>query len=148
SGDTYAVAFSNIPGSRQSSLGLFRTEGTYVGSSGYSLRLNGLEPGVNDLAMERNIVVHGAAYVEPEAIAEFGRIGRSWGCRALGREVARSVIEDIKGGSAVFAYYPDAEWLQASRFLRCESAGLAQRKRPRTWTRASRRFSMSRATAP
>jgi hypothetical protein len=127
SGDKYAIAFSNIPGSRQSSLGLFRTEDTYIGGSGYSLRLNGLEPGVNDLAMERNIVVHGADYVEPETIAQFGRLGRSWGCPALGREVARSVIDDIKGGSAVFAYYPDAYWLQASRFLRCDGAGLAQR---------------------
>jgi len=127
SGDNYAVAFSNVPGSRQSSLGLFRTEGTYQGGSGYSLRLNGLEPGVNDMALERNIVVHGADYVEPEMIAQYGRLGRSWGCPALPREAARSVIEDIKGGSAVFAYYPDAQWLTYSHFLRCDGVGLAQR---------------------
>jgi hypothetical protein len=127
SGDDYAVAFSNIPGSRQSSLGLFRTEWTYNGGSGYSLRLNGLEPGVNDLALERNIVVHGADYVEPDMIAQYGRLGRSWGCPALPREAARSVIEDIKGGSAVFAYYPDAQWLTYSHFLRCEGVGLARR---------------------
>ncbi len=127
SGDNYAVAFSNVPGSRQSSLGLFRTEWTYNGGSGYSLRLNGLEPGVNDLALERNIVVHGADYVEPEMIAQYGRLGRSWGCPALPREAARSVIEDIKGGSAVFAYYPDTQWLTYSHFLRCEGVGLARR---------------------
>ena len=127
SGDTWAVAFSNVNGSRQSSLGLFRTEDTYVGGSGYSLRLNGLEPGVNDHALSRNIVVHGAHYVEPETIAQYGRIGRSWGCPALRPEAARSVIEDIKGGSAVFAYYPDPQWLTWSHFLRCEGVGLAQR---------------------
>ena len=127
SGDTWAVAFSNVNGSRQSSIGLFRTEDTYVGGSGYSLRLNGLEPGVNDHALSRNIVVHGAAYVEPETVAQYGRIGRSWGCPAVPREAARDVIEDIKGGSAVFAYYPDPQWLTWSHFLRCDGVGLAQR---------------------
>ena len=127
SGDTWAVAFSNVNGSRQSSIGLFRTEDTYVGGSGYSLRLNGLEPGVNDHALARAVVIHGAAYVSDVLGKQIGRIGRSWGCPALQPEVARSVIEDIKGGSAVFAYYPDPQWLTWSHFLRCDGVGLAQR---------------------
>src|SRR5262249_10883478 len=127
SGDTWAVAFSNVNGSRQSSLGLFRTEDTYVGGSGYSLRRNGLQPGVKDHPLSRNIAPHGAAYVEPETIAQYGRIGRSWGCPALRPEAARSVIEDIKGGSAVFAYYPDPQWLTWSHFLRCDAVGIARR---------------------
>ena len=123
SGENEAMAFSNRPGSRQSSLGLMRTEDTYVGSQGYSLRLTGLEPGVNDRARERHIVMHGADYVSEETAAALGRLGRSWGCPALPRATSRRVIDRIKGGSVVFAYYPDRAWLARSRFLRCAAAG-------------------------
>ena len=121
SGDNFAVAFSNRPGSRQSSLGLFRTDDTYEGEHGLSLRLTGLEAGINDLARERRIVMHGAAYVSDAFVAERGRIGRSWGCPALPDAVHASVIDAIRDGSAVFAYYPDADWLQSSRFLHCDA---------------------------
>jgi hypothetical protein len=120
SGETYATAFSNEPGSRQSSLGLFRTEDTYRGEHGESLRLSGLEPGINDRAMERAIVMHGAPYVSRALIATRGELGRSWGCPALARGVERRVIRRIKGGTALFAYYPDRHWLGASSFLRCD----------------------------
>jgi hypothetical protein len=100
----------------QSSLGLFLTADTYVGTNGYSLRLRGLEPGVNDRALARAIVMHGAAYVRP-GMEQFGRLGRSWGCPALSLASARQVIDAIKEGSLVFAYYPDPQWLQQSRFL-------------------------------
>lgn len=121
SGENLAVAFSNRSNSRQSSLGLFRTEDVYVGRHGESLRLSGLEPGINDRAMERAIVMHGADYVSSATVAARGRLGRSWGCPALGRGgVYRQVIERIKGGTALFVYYPDARWLRESRFLRCE----------------------------
>jgi len=119
SGDLDAVAFSNRPGSRCSSLGLFRTEDIYSGRHGASLRLEGLEPGINDKAMDRALVIHGASYVNPRVVAAFGRLGRSWGCPALDRRVNRSIIDRIRGGSAVFAYYPDARWLASSRFLHC-----------------------------
>ena len=121
SGDKYAATFSNQPGSRRSSLGLFRTEDTYVGEHGESLRLSGLEPGFNDRAMERAIVMHGAPYVSPAVIAARGELGRSWGCPALERGVDRRVIERIKGGTAIFAYYPDPHWLRTSRFLGCDA---------------------------
>jgi len=121
SGEVYAAAFSNEPGSRRSSLGVFRTEDTYAGGHGESLRLSGLEPGVNDRAMERAIVMHGAWYVSRAVIAEHGELGRSWGCPALERGVDRRVIERIKGGTTLVAYYPDARWLRTSRFLRCEA---------------------------
>lgn len=119
SGDLEAVSFSNQRGSRRSSLGLFRTEDIYRGRHGASLRLEGLEPGVNDNAMDRALVIHGAAYVSNRVVAEYGRLGRSWGCPALDRRVSRPIIDRIKGGSAVFAYYPDARWLARSRFLHC-----------------------------
>jgi hypothetical protein len=119
SGEMFAVAFSNEPRSRQSSLGLFRTDEVYVGQHGESLRLDGLEPGVNDRAMERAIVMHAAAYASPRVVTTYGRLGRSWGCPALDPTVSRRVIDRIKGGTALFAYYPDPQWLRESKFLRC-----------------------------
>ena len=117
SGDDRATRFSNDFGSHQSSLGLFLTGETYTGSNGYSLRLDGLEPGVNDRARERAIVMHGAPYVSASITRTVGRLGRSWGCPALSLGVARDVIDVIKDGSLVFVYYPDQRWQQGSRFL-------------------------------
>ncbi len=104
SGDNYATRFSNAPDSRQTSLGLFLTGGTYEGGNGYSLKLNGLDPGVNDLAEERRIVMHGAWYVSADHVQHFGRLGRSWGCPALPAASAHSVIDAIKNGTFLFSY--------------------------------------------
>ncbi len=117
SGENFATRFSNDDGSHQTSLGLFRTADTYVGTNGYSLRLDGLEPGVNDRARERAIVMHGAPYVSDTQLRAVGRLGRSHGCPALRPAIARTIIDTIKQGSLVFAYYPDTSWLHASRFL-------------------------------
>jgi len=117
SGDNFATRFSNADGSHQTSLGLFRTADTYVGANGYSLRLDGLEQGVNDRARDRAIVMHGAPYVSEANIRTVGRLGRSHGCPALRPTIARTVIDTIKQGSLVFAYYPDQQWLKGSRFL-------------------------------
>jgi len=113
-----ASFFSNSPGSLATSLGLFVTADTYIGSNGYSLRLRGLEEGVNDMAMDRAIVMHGAPYVSRAAIRALGRLGRSWGCPAIPLNVARKIIDTVRGGSAVFAYYPDKNWLRSSAFVR------------------------------
>jgi hypothetical protein len=118
-GDNLATRFSNIEGSLQSSLGLFRTAETYDGENGYSLRMDGLEPGVNDLARPRAIVMHGAWYVDPTQARRQGRLGRSLGCPALRTQVAREVIDTLKQGQLLFAYYPDRTWLSNSRFLAC-----------------------------
>lgn len=104
SGDNYAVRFSNIDGSRQTSLGLFLTGSTYEGGNGYSLRLRGLTPGVNDRAAERAIVMHGAWYVSADQIRRFGRLGRSWGCPALAKNIAPRVIDRIKDGTFLFSW--------------------------------------------
>jgi hypothetical protein len=117
SGGVVATKFSDEPDSHQSSLGLFVTEETYTGKHGYSLRLQGLEDGVNSRARERAIVIHAADYVSKAAVDALGRLGRSWGCPALGRDVARRVIDKIKGGSLIFSYYPDKDWLAGSKFL-------------------------------
>jgi hypothetical protein len=121
SGGTMAVAFSNETGSHQSSLGLFRTEGAYTGRFGYSLRLSGLEPAINDKARERAIVMHGSSDVSPSFAAQWGMIGRSWGCPAVPVDVAPQIINSIAGGSAIFAYYPDKEWLSESHYLHCDA---------------------------
>lgn len=116
-GGLFAKHFSDKPGSLASSLGLFLTENTYVGSQGYSLRLRGLEPGFNDKAFSRSIVMHGAWYATHRFAAHYGRLGLSWGCPAVSPQLAKPIINEIKGGSLVFAYYPDVHWLHQSKFL-------------------------------
>ena len=120
-GENFATKFSNQMDSRQTSIGLFVTDDTYVGSNGYSLRLDGLDAGFNDRARARAIVMHGAPYVSEEIAATQGRIGRSWGCPALRAAIASKVINTIRGGGVIFSYYPDQEWLQTSQFLNCAS---------------------------
>lgn len=117
SGDNYAKHFSNRYGSLESSLGVFVTGQTYVGHHGYSLQLKGLEEGFNDHALARHVVIHPAAYATEFVANHFGRLGRSWGCPALSPAISKKVINKIKGGSVVFAYYPQADWLQHSSFL-------------------------------
>jgi hypothetical protein len=108
SGDKYASHFSNVNDSRATSLGLFLTGDTYEGGNGYSLVLKGLDPGVNDLAEMRHIVMHGAWYVSDEHARQFGMIGRSWGCPALPQADAQPVIDAIKGGTFVYSYAASA----------------------------------------
>lgn len=120
SGADLAHAFSNIEGSHQSSLGLFLTADTYHGGNGYSLRLDGLEPGTNDRARERYIVMHGAPYVDPVSALAQGRLGRSLGCPAVRNAVARELIDVLKEGQLLFAYYPDPAWVGGSPWLGCD----------------------------
>lgn len=106
SGLVKATRFSNAPGSDESSLGVFETLNEYTGDHPTSLRLKGLEPGINNNAMERAVVVHPAWYVSPAFIKAHHRAGRSWGCFALNPAVAPKVVNMIKGGSVIFAYAP------------------------------------------
>lgn len=118
SGDLYARRFSNRNGSHQSSLGFYLTENTYQGSNGYSLRLNGLEPGINCHAKERAIVVHGASYADPRGLSPTGRLGRSWGCPAIPPYLTRPIIDAIKEGSVLFIYSDQASYQRNSPLLR------------------------------
>jgi len=117
SGQTVPTHFSNKMSSKETSLGAFVTKSTYIGSNGYSLNLQGLEKGFNDNAYERRVVVHGAPYVEPGYIKSTGRAGRSWGCPAIAASLAKPLINTIKDGSVVFAYYPDRKYLATSHYL-------------------------------
>jgi hypothetical protein len=117
SGVAAPTVFSNAAGSNASSLGVFVTAEPYVGRHGGSLRLDGLEPGVNDAARARAIVLHGADYVTDAFVAEHGRAGRSHGCPAVDPAIAPRLIEAIAGGAVLLAYYPDPSWLSASPFV-------------------------------
>ncbi|OLF53193.1 murein L,D-transpeptidase catalytic domain family protein [Pseudomonas chlororaphis] len=125
SGENFATQFSNRMGSYQSSLGLFRTQESYEGAHGYSLRMDGLEPGINDLARDRDIVIHAADYVSPLWSRREGRIGRSLGCPAVRPQVARQVIDRLKDGQFMFSWYPDQQWLKSSPYLNCQPRQVA-----------------------
>lgn len=112
-----ATLFSNRPESYASSLGVYRTAQSYYGTYGYSLILQGLEPGFNDQAAARHIVLHGASYSTPAFVKKFGFAGLSLGCPAVDEKIIHPLIDTIKEGSLVVIYYPDYRWLGQSKFL-------------------------------
>ncbi|MBI1783458.1 MAG: murein L,D-transpeptidase catalytic domain family protein [Sphingobacteriales bacterium] len=118
SGKEYAEHFSNRPKSLQSSPGFYLTMDTYLGNNGYSLKLNGLEQGINNNALRRDIVVHGAAYVNESLINEQGYIGRSWGCPAIPLNLHRQIIETIKNGTCLFIYAGQSSYLNRSSLVK------------------------------
>ena len=95
--DGMADRFSNIEGSKMTSLGAYVTGQTYYGMHGLSLKLKGLSP-QNDRAEDRLIVIHGADYVRSDRPI----LGRSWGCPALERDIAERIIPLIKDGSFLY----------------------------------------------
>ena len=117
SGGNYATSFSNKNGSYQSSLGFYRTAETYNGGNGYSLRLDGLEKGINDLARPRAVVIHGADYCNENFIKSTGRLGRSFGCPALPQELNKPIINTIKDGSLIFIYADKPEYHASTKLL-------------------------------
>jgi len=117
SGENYPTNFSDKHGSLQSSIGVFLTKNTYLGHNGYSLVLSGLEKGYNEHAEPRRVVMHGAPYVSDKIAKTYGRIGRSWGCPAVDVNLAKPIINTIKDGSLLVAYYPDKKWLRESEYL-------------------------------
>ncbi len=117
SGEEFATSFSNKQNSFQSSLGFYITANTYEGSHGLSLRLKGIENGINDIAEDRGIVVHGASYVSKNFINQFGRLGRSQGCPAVSEELCMPIINTIKGGSCFYMFYPDKNYLKKSALI-------------------------------
>ena len=117
SGGLMANSFSNKPSSNKSSLGFYKTLGTYIGKHGYSLKLQGLERGINDNAYQRAIVMHGADYVSPNYIPKLGYIGRSQGCPAVASKEATPIINAIKDGSCLFIYSPNSFYQQRSSIL-------------------------------
>lgn len=116
-GNEFATKFSNIPESFQSSLGFYATAETYTGKHGFSLRLDGLEKGINDQARARAIVIHGADYVSDTFISRHGRLGRSLGCPALPKEVSKEIISTIADNSCIFIYFPSENYSKQSQLI-------------------------------
>jgi len=116
SGEEFATVFSNKLGSYQSSLGFYITGETYEGANGYSLRLEGMDWALNDLAYERAIVMHGANYCSEDFIAEHGRLGRSFGCPAVPVALNERIVNWIKDGSCLYIH-ADNSALEQSKWL-------------------------------
>ena len=117
SGDLYARHFSNQNNSKATSLGIYITGKPYYGNDGLSLRLYGEDKGFNNNAYARDIVLHGASYVSQAFVHSYHRLGRSWGCPAVSLQKVKPIIHAIKQGALLMIYYPQANWLQHSRFL-------------------------------
>jgi hypothetical protein len=148
SGDKFATHFSNVNDSRATSLGLFLTGDTYEGGNGYSLKLKGLDPGVNDLAEARKIVMHGAWYVSDDHSRQFGMLGRSWGCPAIPLQDTKPVIDAVKGGTFVFSYAASASPSVQHAAFRPAASGSAPRVVAASLSSSSRSRHHARLTRP
>ena len=124
SGDLVPNQFSNAQSSFQSSLGFYQTLNTYMGKHGLSLQLRGLEKGFNDNVYNRNIVLHGADYACEDFIRKTGRLGRSQGCPAVPYAESKNIIQAVKGGSCLFVYAPNPDYLKQSAYLSSEYTSL------------------------
>jgi hypothetical protein len=109
SGLQYATNFSNDDGTNKSSLGFFATAETYNGKNGLSLKLDGLEQGVNNNARNRGLVVHGAYYANPNILQTQNYLGRSQGCPAIPSKLTSKIINLIKNKSCLFIYHPSRD---------------------------------------
>jgi hypothetical protein len=117
SGSEYATSFSNQPESLQSSLGFYITSNTYTGDHGLSLRIKGVDKGYNDKALERSIVIHGAAYVDGARVRSGMYMGRSYGCPAVPQNESKNIITTIKNGTCLFIFHPSQNYLLGSKIL-------------------------------
>jgi hypothetical protein len=107
-GEEFATTFSNNAESFKSSIGFYATGEIYNGKHGLSLKLDGLEKGLNDKARERAVVIHGANYVSESFIKQNKRLGRSQGCPAIPVEINEKIITVIQDKSCLFIYHPSA----------------------------------------
>jgi hypothetical protein len=117
SGTEFATSFSNSLSSLKSSLGFYITKGTYYGEHGLSLRIDGLEKGINDNAEKRAVVIHGAEYLGEGYLNGNDFSGRSWGCPAVPSQFSSQIINTIKDGSVLFIYHPSQQYLNRSPIL-------------------------------
>ncbi|MEN2488078.1 murein L,D-transpeptidase catalytic domain family protein [Flavobacterium sp. B11] len=116
-GEEFASTFSNLNSSFKSSLGFYATGEIYQGKHGASLRLDGLEDGVNDNARERGVVMHGADYVSESFIRNHKRLGRSQGCPAVPVELTNEIIQLIKDKSCLYIYHPSRSFAMEERLI-------------------------------
>ena len=100
--DGWLKRYSNQEGSHCTSRGAYLTRSWYTGRYGTSIRLDGLDP-TNSNALRRAIVMHQANYATPEHVAQWGRLGRSNGCFAMGPEQFDRALIDLSGGRLLYA---------------------------------------------
>ena len=105
-GEEFANSFSNKSNSFKSSLGFYATGEVYQGKHGLSLRLDGLEIGINDNARTRGVVMHAANYVSNSFVKSNSRLGRSQGFPAIPTAISNEIISAIKGQSCLYIYHP------------------------------------------
>ena len=117
SGGEYANRFSNKPSSLQSSLGFYITQQTYFGAHGLALKIMGVDPGFNDKALQRNIVIHGSSYIDDKWLRRRGVMGRSFGCPAIPKKETNTIINTIRNGTCLFIYHPGKKYLEGSKIL-------------------------------
>lgn len=117
-GNEFATKFSNTLNSLQSSLGFYVTGETYMGGNGYSLFIDGMEKEFNSRARERYVVIHGAAYANPESIKNMGRLGRSYGCPAVPTAITNEFINTIKNKSVLYIHSNDKTYAERSEMIR------------------------------
>lgn len=107
--------FSNRPGSKASSLGLYLAQETYTfnGRAGgrpyqsVGLRFRGESGSFNDAARRRGIVAHGAPYVSASDA------GRSEGCPAMEPHRAQRLLPMLSNGGVMFVFSPhDQGWMK------------------------------------
>lgn len=117
-GGEFAKSFSNVEGSYKTSLGFYITEHPIIGShTGFALLIDGVEKGFNDRAVQRAIIIHAAEYATENFIKKYGRLGRSYGCPSLPPEMNKPIIDAIQGGTCLFLYNPDKEYISKSALL-------------------------------
>ena len=116
-GEEFATNFSNSAESYKSSLGFYATGEIYGGKHGRSLKLDGLERGINDGARARGVVMHGADYVSESFIKNNHRLGRSQGCPAVPVELTDEIIDLIKDKSCLFIYHPSGSYKSHSKLI-------------------------------
>ena len=117
SGGEFANSFSNANNSNKSSLGFMVTSTPYHGKAGLSLRLDGMERGINDHVKNRAIVLHGSRFVNENIMNTRGSIGRSLGCPAVPYGIHLRIIEAIKGGSCFYVNHSDPAYTQNSAII-------------------------------
>lgn len=117
SGFEFADNFSNQSESYKSSLGFYLTGEVYQGKHGTSLRLDGMEYGINNNARDRAVVIHGADYASKDFVKAHGRLGRSQGCPAVPYSVHKELISMIKNKSVLFIYHPSRNYVAKSKLV-------------------------------
>jgi hypothetical protein len=111
-GTGFATDFGNTDpeeNSGKSSVGFYLASSDYCSRGhGVSLKMHGLSD-TNSKAYDREIIIHGADYINDGIILSYERVGRSYGCPALEPAVAKHFIRQLKGGSLIYLYGEDTK---------------------------------------